>query len=411
MEKTYLAIDLKSFYASCECKDRNLDPFTTPLVVADVSRGNGTIIMAVSPYLKTLNIPSRLRLYELPKIKGMIYAKPRMERYIKMSLEVIKVYLNHVAKEDLHIYSIDEAILDVTHYLNGEDKKVYAKKIIDEVYKKTGLTVTCGIGPNMLLAKVSMDIEAKHVKDNIACWNLDDIKTKLWNIKPLSKMWGIGHNLEKRLNNLGIYSIGELACSSKKMLKDIFGVIGEQLHEHANGIDDSDIRKPYISQNKSLSVGQTLFSDYNLEDTHLLLTEMLDELIIRLKEKNYLTSKIGLCVSYSNHSSGFGKCIPFSNPTNSYFELLNALEKILYTYFDTSKNARSIYLVASELTSDKYYQISLFDEEKKEEERKLFQTVYQLKKQFGKEKIIRASSLLSKSNALRRMKQIGGHAK
>jgi DNA polymerase V len=228
--RTILAIDLKSFYASVECVDRGVDPFTTPLVVADLSRGKGTIILAVSPYLKTLGIPSRLRLYDLPEIKGMIYATPRMEHYIVRSLEVIKVYLKYVAEEDMHIYSVDEAFLDITHYLKaaGCTKKEYAKKIIDDVYKTTGLTVTAGIGPNLFMAKVAMDVEAKKRKDFMASWEMKDVPAKLWPLTPLSKMWGIGERMEKRLNALGMYTVGDIAVSDKWYLHNKFGQIGEE---------------------------------------------------------------------------------------------------------------------------------------------------------------------------------------
>ena len=202
MKHVVLSIDLKSFYASVECLDRGLDPFSTPLVVADEQRGDGTIVLAASPYIKEkYDVKSRCRLYEVDKtIPGLIIAQPRMERYIKVSAKINMIYLSYVSQEDLHVYSIDESFLDITDYLHYSscDPYLYARRIIDDIKNKTGLTVTCGIGENIFLAKVAMDIEAKHSADNIAYWKKKDIVEKLWNISPLSKMWGIGRRLEKR---------------------------------------------------------------------------------------------------------------------------------------------------------------------------------------------------------------------
>ena len=199
IKRNILCIDLKSFFASVECVERKLNPYTTPLVVCDPTR-NGAITLAVTPYLKKFGINGRTRVYELPKNLKIIKVPPRMRLYQNKSKEVIKVYLEYVAPEDLHIYSIDECFLDVTNYLKLYKKTDYelAAEILKKIEEKTGLTATAGIGPNLLLAKVSMDIEAKHTKDNIAYWKYEDIEQKLWSIKPLSKMWGIGSHLEKK---------------------------------------------------------------------------------------------------------------------------------------------------------------------------------------------------------------------
>ncbi|MCX4255190.1 MAG: damage repair protein, partial [Bacilli bacterium] len=202
LKRNFLCIDLKSFFASCECIERKLDPFKYPLVVANPNQGSGAITLAVTPYLKTLGLKSRGRLYEIPKNVKYFIAKPRMSLYIKKSTEVINVYLKYVAKSDIHIYSIDECFLDVTDYLKMYKKTDYelALEILEDVKKTTGLCATCGIGPNMLLAKISMDIEAKHNKNFIAKWDYDDIENKLWAISPLSAFWGIGPRMEKNLN-------------------------------------------------------------------------------------------------------------------------------------------------------------------------------------------------------------------
>ena len=202
MERHIMCIDLKSFYASCECVERNINPFTTPLVVANPNQGKGAITLAITPYLKNKGIKSRTRLYEIPPWIKYEIVKPRMSLYVAKSKEIIGIYLDFVSEEDLHVYSIDECFLDVTHYLKMYNKTdvALAKEILKTITKKTGLTANCGIGPNMLLAKIAMDTEAKKYKDGIAKWTYDDVKTKLWPITPLSKMWSIGKRLEVRLN-------------------------------------------------------------------------------------------------------------------------------------------------------------------------------------------------------------------
>ena len=243
VKRNIMCIDLKSFFASCECVERGLDPFKVPLVVANKKQGNGAITLAVTPALKKQGIPGRVRLYDIPKNIKYEIVPPRMKLYIEKSKQVVGIYLDYVAPEDLHIYSIDECFLDVTDYLKLYKKTDYelAEEILKTVEEKIGLTATCGIGPNLLLAKVAMDTEAKKYKNGIAKWTYDDVPEKLWSITPLSKMWGIGPRMEKKLNNLNIYTVGELANYDKNILKDKFGVMGQELWDHANGIDLSKI--------------------------------------------------------------------------------------------------------------------------------------------------------------------------
>ena len=223
VKRNIMCIDLKSFFASCECVERGLDPFKVPLVVANKKQGNGAITLAVTPALKKQGIPGRVRLYDIPKNIKYEIVPPRMKLYIEKSKQVVGIYLDYVAPEDLHIYSIDECFLDVTDYLKLYKKTDYelAEEILKTVEEKTGLTATCGIGPNLLLAKVAMDTEAKKYKNGIAKWTYDDVPEKLWSITPLSKMWGIGPRMEKKLNNLNIYTVGELANYDKNILKEI----------------------------------------------------------------------------------------------------------------------------------------------------------------------------------------------
>ena len=210
-ERAIAVIDLKAFYSYVECVDRGLDPWTTPLVVADKSRSVNTIVLSVTPFLKSKGIPSRCRVKELPKGYDYIYATPRMSRYIEMSTKVVGILLEFVADIDLHVYSIDEAFIDLTTYLNFYKKtpKQIVKMIIDKIKNDLGLQATAGIGDNFFLAKVALDIYAKKNKDGIAIMHQEDVPEKLWPITPLSKMWGIGSRMEARLNKLGIFTVGE----------------------------------------------------------------------------------------------------------------------------------------------------------------------------------------------------------
>jgi DNA polymerase V len=412
-ERAILAIDLKSFYASVECVDRGLDPFSVPLVVCDRTRGQGTIILAVSPYLKKMGIPSRLRLYDLPKIDGMIYAMPRMEHYIKKSVEVLAVYLNYVAPEDMHVYSVDEAFLDVTDYLKaaGMTKVQYARKIIREVYKKTGLTVTAGIGPNLFMAKAAMDIEAKKAKDFLASWEYADVPHKLWPLTPLSEMWGIGERTEARLHELGMYAVGDIAASDPYYLQDKLGVIGKELYEHANGYDEARIQEKYIPDSRSLGVGQTLFKDYSASEALLVLGESLDELLGRLSKEHVLASGLGFWCGYAD-AGGFVKALRLEQPSDRREILWEALKKIFSLGYDGKSKIRNISLTAFGLEDASYIQPTLFEgEECLGRERSFTATLTDLKERFGASALFRASALLDASTALRRMQQIGGHRK
>ena len=413
LKRNFLCIDLKSFFASCECLNKNLDPFKTPLVVANPTQGNGAITLAVTPYLKALGVKSRGRLYEIPKNIKYIIAKPRMNLYIKKSMEVVNVYLKYVAPTDLHIYSIDECFLDVTDYLKMYKKTDYelALEILKDVKKSTGLYATCGIGPNMLLAKVSMDIEAKHNKDFIAKWTYDDIPNKLWTIEPLSKMWGIGPRMEKNLNNLGIYSIHDLAYYDRNKLKKKFGIIGLELWNHANGIDTSRIGDYKKSEDKSYSHSQVLMKDYNGENIKIIISEMVDVLTERLRKNNKTCEQIGFGIGYSKNTPGsFYHSIKLYNKTDdSNIILANCL--MIFDKFYNNLPIRKVSISCGNLKDKTGIQLNLFEtiEETKEQE-KLNKAVDEIKNKYGKNALLKATSLLKDSTIIERNKKIGGHS-
>jgi len=414
VKRNILCIDLKSFFASCECIERNLDPFQVPLVVANPNQGNGAITLAITPYLKSKGIKSRTRLYEIPENVKYMIVKPRMGLYLEKSSEVVNVYLDFIAKEDLHIYSIDECFLDVTDYLKLYKKSDYelAEEILNTITKKTGLTATCGIGPNMLLAKVAMDIEAKKYKNGIAKWTYEDIPEKLWSITPLSKMWGIGPRMEKKLNSLGINSIGELAHFNRNILKDKFGVMGTELWNHANGIDLSRIKDwKTLPKDKSYSHSQVLFKDYDETNIKLIISEMIDVITARLRKNNKQTKVIGFGIGYSKDiGGGFYHSIKLDTPTDSSKDILNQCLIIFERYYDSSP-IRKVSISAGGLCQKVGVQLNIFetyDEVKASDE--LNAAVDEIKNKFGKNSLIKASSLLPDSTAIERNKKIGGHA-
>lgn len=413
MENWIAVIDLKAYYATFECIERGLDPFTTPLAVTDTERKEATIVLSVSPYLKSLGVPSRLRRRDLPRnIPGMIYAKPQMEKYVKKSAEIVSIFLDFIGKEDLHVYSIDESFLNIGPYLRlyKTTPIELCKRILKRIKDQTGLIGTCGIGPNMFLAKMADDKEAKNNKDFIALWDYKDVPTKLWPIKPLSEIWGISRGFEARLNKLGLYTVYDVAHYSKEILIEQFGIMGEDIYEHANGRDISNIREKYTPVNKNLSVGQVLMRDYTVKEARLVIKEMCDELCIRLRQTEMKATGVSLMIRYSFTS----KVLPFAhqlkiNATDLNSELTNA---VLYLYDNYVEDAyiRQIGISFGGLVKENYDQLSLFKNlEAIDKERNLYRALDEISKKYGKNKVLKGSSLTKESTIKERHNQIGGH--
>jgi DNA polymerase V len=412
-ERNILCIDLKSFFASVECVERNLDPFTTPLIVADPSRKGGAITLAVTPYMKTLGVPSRGRVFEIPKNIKYITAPPRMSLYVKKSKEVINCFLDFVSKEDMHVYSIDEAFLDVTDYLKlyKMDDVTLAKTIMARIKEKTGLTSTCGIGPNLLLAKVALDIESKHSPDFIAKWTYEDVKTKLWNITPLDEMWGIGSKTMKKLNDLGIYKVGDINKYSKDFYKKRFGVLGEELYLHANGIDNSNIKDDkYEIKNKSYGLSQILYKDYTPEEAILIIKEMCETICKRLRNNKKVCGVVGFGIGYSrNVGGGFYHSKKLSESTDNENVIFNVCKSIYDSYIE-EEPIRKVSISLGKITDNNYVQLNLF-EEVNETINEIPIVVDEINKKFGDNAILKASSLLNYSTIKMRNKKMGGHNK
>ena len=412
-ERNILCIDLKSFFASVECVERNLDPFTTPLIVADPSRKGGAITLAVTPYMKTLGVPSRGRVFEIPKGIKYITATPRMSLYVKKSKEVINCFLDFVSKEDMHVYSIDEAFLDVTDYLKlyKMDDVTLAKTIMARIKEKTGLTSTCGIGPNLLLAKVALDIESKHSPDFIAKWTYEDVKTKLWNITPLDEMWGIGSKTMKKLNDLGIYKVGDINKYSKDFYKKRFGVLGEELYLHANGIDNSNIKDDkYEIKNKSYGLSQILYKDYTPEEAILIIKEMCETICKRLRNNKKVCGVVGFGIGYSRSvGGGFYHSKKLSESTDNENVIFSVCKSIYDSYIE-EEPIRKVSISLGKITDNNYVQLNLF-EEVNETINEIPIVVDEINKKFGDNAILKASSLLNYSTIKMRNKKMGGHNK
>ena len=415
MQKTYLCIDLKTFYASVECVERGLDPFNTNLVVADKTRGKGTICLAVSPKMKMLGVKNRCRIFEIPPTINYIVAMPRMRKYIEYSANIYAIYLKYFAKEDIHVYSIDEAFMDATKYL-----KLYktnpielAKTIIKDVFKTYGITATAGVGTNMYLAKIALDITAKHNPNNIGYLDEEKYKKELWQHKPLSDFWQIGKGIERRLNKMRIFTMYDVAHTEPKRLYKEFGVNAEYLIDHSWGKESctiADIKK-YKPKTNSISNSQVLFEDYSFIKARLVLKEMVELGSLRLIENNLATDTVGLYIGYSKDAiKSTGGTKKIINYTNVYSELLKAFLEIYDKTTNRNVAIRRIGVNFANVIETENVQLSLFtDQEKIDKERKLELAMCSIKNKMGKNTIIRGMNLEEGATTMVRNKLIGGH--
>ena len=414
MEKRTIAvIDLKAFYSYVECLDRGLDPWKAPLVVADKDRGTNTIVLSVSPYLKKQGIPSRCRIKELPKKFKYIYAVPRMERYLEKSANVISVLYHFVAEEDVHVYSIDEAFIDLTTYLNYYKKTPLqmVTTIINQIKEETGLQATAGIGDNFFLAKVALDIYAKTARNGIARLSSDEIKEKLWPITPLHKVWSIGERTEAKLNKMNIFTVKDIANSNIDYLESKFGIMGEQLWRHANGIDDADIHEHYEPKERSFSLGQVLFRDYQKDEAITIIREMVDTLAGRMRNDNKMCNTVSLYIGYSKNQGGFSRRATLLSTSDDSKVLLDAILEIYQRYI-RELPIRNVGICFGNLVPASHQQLNLFEDEKKQIKRhNLQKAVDELHSKFGNNSVLRASSLLEESTIKERNEFIGGHHK
>lgn len=493
--KAYIAIDLKSFYASVECIDRGLDPLDTNLVVADPTRTEKTICLAVSPSLKSYGIPGRARLFEaIQKVREVnaqrkykapghsfshesyfrselikdpsaeltfITAPPRMAHYMEVSTRIYNVYLKYIAPEDIHVYSIDEVFIDATDYLKtyGMTPRELAMKMVLDVLETTGITATAGVGTNLYLCKIAMDIYAKHCepdKNGVRIAELDEMSYRriLWNHRPLTDFWRVGRGISKKLEEHGMYTMGDVArCSvgresdyyNEDLLYKLFGVNAELLIDHAWGWEPTEISdiKSYRPESSSLSSGQVLQEPYEFSKAKLVLKEMADLLSLELVSKRIVTDQIVLTVGYDIESlkksySGavetdrYGRKIPktahssenIGRYTSSTKLICETAMKLFDRIVDKELLVRRMYIVANHIITEndaekehEYIQLNLFSDTGKQEaeenelkkEKDMQKAILKIKSKYGKNSIIKGMNLKEGATALERNRQIGGH--
>ena len=454
--RRYIAIDLKSFYASVECVARGLDPLTARLVVADPTRTDKTICLAVSPALKAFGIPGRPRLFEVnravarineyrPESKRIdfIVAPPRMALYMKVSSRVYEVYLRYVAPEDIHVYSIDEVFIDATQYLEmyGLTAHDFTRKLIREVLSETGITATAGIAENLYLAKIAMDIEAKHREadaDGVRIAELDEMsyRRKHWNHQPLTDFWRVGRGIAARLESIGIKTMGEIArmsLDSEEVLYKLFGVNAELLIDHAWGWEPCTMAqiKAYRPSANSISSGQVLSEPYDYEKAKVIVKEMTDSLILDLVEKGLVTPQVGLYIGYDSSdfldrykgatsSDYYGRKVPkpvnasirLGRTTSSTSLIMKAMLKLFEREVNPRLHVRRVAVVAKDVVRecDADPQLDLFGPEvDTEKERRQQEAILSIRRKFGKNSILKGVDFEEGATARERNAQIGGH--
>lgn len=413
--KFYICIDLKSFFASVEAVERGLDPMTSNLVVADPSRGTGAICLAITPAMKALGVKNRCRIFEIPQNIKYITAMPRMKKYIDYSALIYSIYLNYVSRDDIHVYSIDECFIDATDYLKlySLTARQFAKTLMDAVYERTGISATAGIGTNMFLAKVALDVTAKHAPDKTGYLDHLEFRKKIWHHKPITDIWNIGPGIAKRLEKYGIYDLCGVALCDEQLLYKEFGVNAEYLIDHSHGIEPCTIKDihEYKSKSASLSNGQILFSDYDYDGALLVMKEMVDSLCLELIEKHLVTNGISLYIGYSSDKikpSG-GSC-KIRVYTNSFSVLKEHFQDLFIKTVDKTHTIRKINIGFNNVVDEDFATYDLFtDVTATEKEKNVNAAVLKIKDKFGKNAILKGMNYQNKATGRMRNRLIGGH--
>lgn len=415
-ERIYLCIDLKSFYASVECAELGLDAMTTNLVVADLSRSEKTICLAITPAMKALGIRNRCRIFEIPPHIKYIAATPRMQLYIDYAAEIYSIYLNYVSKDDIHVYSIDEVFMDVTDYLAlyHLSARELGLKIITEIHKRLRIHATCGIGTNLYLAKVALDITAKHSPDFIGELTESTYQQTLWNHKPLTDFWRIGAGTAKKLASYGILTMGDIAGADENLLYHLFGIDAELIIDHAFGREPTTIAdiKAYKPGFNCLSSGQILSCDYNFEDGKLIVKEMMDLLCLDMVEKKLVTGSVSLYVGYANrlHLPSAHGSTSLDDATNSDLLLIPAITSLYEKIVNPQFPIKRVNISCNNVKPEECHQYNFFtDAAELERNRKIQEAVISIKHKFGKNAILKGMNLEEHATTRERNMQIGGH--
>lgn len=415
MKHIYLCIDLKTFYASVECVERGLNPDTTNLIVADETRGKGAISLAISPKLKALGVRNRCRVYEIPEGIEYMIAKPRMLLYMQYAADIYAIYLKYIAKEDIHVYSIDEAFLDVTTYTTLYEKsaKEIAQMIMNDIYDTLHIRSSAGIGTNLYLAKIALDILAKHNENHVAYLDETLYKEQLWNHQPITDFWQIGNGIANRLYKYGIETMHEITqCPNKVILKE-FGINGQYLIDHAYGKESTTIQdiKRYEPKATSMNNSQILFEDYTYEEAMIVVKEMIEVNVLQLVKRHVVTNRIGLRVGYSKDViSPSGGQRKLELKTNSYMLLKEEFMKLFIETTSPYHFIRSISLSFGNIVDDIHETYTLFsDIEALEKEKQLQETLVEIKSKYGKNAVLKGMNVQEKATAKKRNTLVGGH--
>ena len=415
-QRTYIVIDLKSFYASVECVERGLDSMTARLVVADPERTEKTICLSISPAMKRLGIHNRCRVFEIPKSVDYIMAQPRMQLYIDYAAGIYGIYLKYISKEDIHVYSIDECFMDVTNYLPlyQMTARELGQTIMADIFREYGIRATCGVGTNLYLAKIALDITAKHSPDFIGELDEETFQRTLWDHKPLTDFWRIGRGIAAKLEKYGIHTVGDIAGTDEDFLYKLFGVDAELLIDHAWGRETATIAaiKSYKARTNCLTSGQVLGCDYSFEDAKLIVKEMMDLLCLEMVEKNLVSDSVTLQVGYSRQlavESSRGTA-SLDAETNADIILVPAVSALFERIANPDLAIHRLNISVNHVIEEEYRQYSMFtDVQELERNRKLQTAMLDIKKKFGKNAILKGINLQEASTMQERNQQIGGH--
>ncbi len=415
-KRVYLCIDFKSFYASVECVERGLDPLSALLVVADPERGRGTICLAVSCALKGLGVKNRCRIFQIPSHIPYVTAVPRMKLYIDYSAEIYGLYLKYIAKEDIHVYSVDEAFLDITDYLSlyQASPEDLARQIMQDILRHTGIPSAAGIGTNLYLAKTALDLLAKHSPENLASLDEESYQKSLWRHRPLSDFWRIGKSMEARLNQIGLFTMEDIAKSQEAPLYHAFGRDAELLIDHAFGREPVTIAhiKNYLPKSRSLSSSQMLPRNYTYEEGMLILKEMVDSLCLELAAQGLCAGSLSLTVDYSWHwgPKPSTAAVPLPVSANSYRCILPHALRCYERITDKNAPIRKLSLSFGSVSRETFRQYELFTSPREQDrDRRLQQAVWDIRRRFGPNALLRGMDLMEAATTRERNLQIGGH--
>lgn len=406
-----LCVDMRSFYASCAAVNLGLDPLKVHLAVVSDTQRQGSVVLAASPRMKRdFRIKTGSRLFEIPKDPRIKVVNASMESFLKTSVGITKLLNTFAPREDIHVYSVDEAfcVMENNHLWGTPDEA--AKKIQDQILKVYGIPSTIGIGDNMLQSKLCLDLNSKKSSSGIASWTYEDIPKKLWPVEPLSEMWGIGSRLERRLNRMGIFSVGRLANFPIDLLKKQFGVMGEQLYWHANGVDLSEPGEPIMQRQISYGKSQILLRDYGTEEAKIPLLGICEEVGRRARRAKKSGRTLSLGIGYSvsdNGRGGFHHAVTLNQPTN--------ITKVIYQTFldqfkryDNGQRVRQISVTLSNVSEDRGVQLDLFQPNLMKEHA-LGYVMDKVREKYGSASLLRAVSYMPGGTALERSKLVGGH--